>query len=417
MTDYTVIDEKIIDDGLNIKIIKRASSRNWLIQYNAPGVGQRRRSLKTRSKKQATLLAHAFVRRFLAGEYEDPRARTTVAEAGEQYTARLREMGRNAKTLANYQRVLGQLMAHLPRSGATPLDGLTVPVLEGFERALRETGIAVPRPGGKPRKRQVRGLKDKTVRDAMKVVRGLIRFALKRQLLRRDPAAGYELPSSAETKITIFSAAELAGLLADPEPGMADLWRLLAATGLRAHELIWLTREDVLLDAKDRPAGLRIRAKTCPFTGTLWKPKHGLERVVPLTDPTVVRVVERAMTDRASHWLFTNRESRSDGRWTYGPLLIRLHARLKAIDAPQRGLHTFRHTCATRLAADPAMSLANLQKFLGHQRLSTTQMYLHLNASDVTEMLRRVDFGRWLPEQPHDHPHPRGQDNGQKGQQ
>ena len=46
-------------------------------------------------------------------------------------------------------------------------------------------------------------------------------------------------------------------------------------------------------------------------------------------------------------------------------------------------LHDLRHTAAYRLARDPAMPITDMQWILGHQSLSTTQIYVTPTAEDV----------------------------------
>lgn len=46
-------------------------------------------------------------------------------------------------------------------------------------------------------------------------------------------------------------------------------------------------------------------------------------------------------------------------------------------------LHDFRHTCALRLASDPAVALIDVQAHLRHQHLSTTERYLRVHPAEV----------------------------------
>jgi integrase len=48
-------------------------------------------------------------------------------------------------------------------------------------------------------------------------------------------------------------------------------------------------------------------------------------------------------------------------------------------------LHDLRHTAAYRLARDPAVPITDVQWVLGHQSLSTTQLYVTPAAEDVIE--------------------------------
>jgi hypothetical protein len=73
-------------------------------------------------------------------------------------------------------------------------------------------------------------------------------------------------------------------------------------------------------------------------------------------------------------------------------------------------LHSLRHTAAYRLARDPAVPISGVQWILGHQSLSTTQIYVapppasstahaqppnnHADRDSITAFGRRHDSGR-----------------------
>ncbi len=50
--------------------------------------------------------------------------------------------------------------------------------------------------------------------------------------------------------------------------------------------------------------------------------------------------------------------------------------------------HTFRHTCATTMLKNKA-DLNSIRKILGHASLNTTQIYTHLNITDLKEVHKR----------------------------
>ena len=59
-------------------------------------------------------------------------------------------------------------------------------------------------------------------------------------------------------------------------------------------------------------------------------------------------------------------------------------------------LHDFRHTCALRLASDPAMPLIHVQAHLRHKHLTTTEGYLRARPEDVIASVQahqRADHG------------------------
>ncbi|MFF2317959.1 tyrosine-type recombinase/integrase [Arthrobacter sp. NPDC058097] len=52
-------------------------------------------------------------------------------------------------------------------------------------------------------------------------------------------------------------------------------------------------------------------------------------------------------------------------------------------------LHDLRHTCATRLANDPAVPLTDVQAVLRHAHLSTTSRYIHVQTQDMLARVRQ----------------------------
>jgi len=50
--------------------------------------------------------------------------------------------------------------------------------------------------------------------------------------------------------------------------------------------------------------------------------------------------------------------------------------------------HDFRHTCALRLAADPKVSLVDIQTHLRHRHITTTERYLVAHPDEVVKRLQ-----------------------------
>lgn len=75
--------------------------------------------------------------------------------------------------------------------------------------------------------------------------------------------------------------------------------------------------------------------------------------------------------------------SQSGQRIDHQSLYLRLkrlqeRSGLASLESKQIGLHTLRHSIATHLLAG-GMALADIQRFLGHKSLETTQLYTHLS--------------------------------------
>ena len=150
---------------------------------------------------------------------------------------------------------------------------------------------------------------------------------------------------------------------------LAALIELLYGSGLRATELVSLPRSAV---SPDRPF-LIVRGK------------GGRERLVPISDRARAAVAAwRAHVLQDRHWLFPSGKGHLSR--------IRLYQLVKALAAeagiaPDRvSPHVLRHAFATHLLAGGA-DLRALQTMLGHADIATTEIYTHVEASRLVELV------------------------------
>ncbi len=150
---------------------------------------------------------------------------------------------------------------------------------------------------------------------------------------------------------------------------LSALIELLYGSGLRATELVGLPRNAVHPDR--------------PFL--ILKGKGGRERLVPISDRARGAVAAwraHVATDRA--WLFPSGKGHLSR--------IRLYQLVKALAAeagipPDRvSPHVLRHAFATHLLAGGA-DLRALQSMLGHADIATTEIYTHVDASRLVELV------------------------------
>jgi integrase/recombinase XerC len=189
--------------------------------------------------------------------------------------------------------------------------------------------------------------------------------------LIRTPRQGKRLPKA----ITIEQIEKLLAAPDDKEVlGMRDraMLETLYSTGIRVSELVGLEIDDIDL------AGEAIKVKG----------KGKKERVVPLGAHAMAAVrkyIEMLKADgrllsawaegRAVKPLFVNKHG---GRLSSRSVRRKLDKYLKAVGLdPTISPHTLRHSFATHLL-DNGADLRSVQELLGHQSLSTTQVYTHL---------------------------------------
>jgi integrase/recombinase XerD len=154
---------------------------------------------------------------------------------------------------------------------------------------------------------------------------------------------------------------------------------VLYASALRNAELRALKVEDV--DAAEQI--LRIR-----------EGKGGKSRVVPLGDEAMAWLEEYLSVVRPQlcpgpevPWLFLTRFGTRFAHATNLGDIVTAAARAAGLTQPVTP-HTLRHCCATHMLARGA-GLRQLQIFLGHSSLSSTQHYTTVELSALRKVLQR----------------------------
>jgi integrase/recombinase XerD len=119
----------------------------------------------------------------------------------------------------------------------------------------------------------------------------------------------------------------------------------------------------------------------------LMRGKGGRERIVPLSAAARdAAAALRAARDKPAKYLFPGRDPRQ-AMTRQGFALILKQAALAAGIAPGRvSPHVLRHSFATHLLARGA-DLRSLQKLLGHADVSTTQIYTHVLAERLAQLV------------------------------
>ncbi|MBD8734611.1 tyrosine-type recombinase/integrase [Sphingomonas sp. CFBP 13706] len=196
-----------------------------------------------------------------------------------------------------------------------------------------------------------------------------------------DPGKALPRPGTARSLPKILSHADVDRLFAaivervardpmDPvDLRLSALIELLYGSGLRATELVSLPRAAV---HPDRPF-LILRGK------------GGRERLVPISDRARAAVaLWRTHVAADQPWLFPSGKGHLSR--------IRLYQIVKALAAeagvpPDRvSPHVLRHAFATHLLAGGA-DLRALQAMLGHADIATTEIYTHVEASKLIELV------------------------------
>lgn len=225
-----------------------------------------------------------------------------------------------------------------------------------------------------------------TQANRLAAVRKFFSWLLSEQQIAYNPASTLQLPKQPQRLPRgILTKSEARRLIeATPTTKPRDIrdraiLETLYATGIRRAELLALT----IYDADLQTATLRIEHG-----------KGNTKRVVPLTQSAIAALklyLEEARSlfahEAGQVRLFVSTRSG-------GPLDDDDIVRIVAKAAHRAGIrkhitpHTLRHTCATHLLKGRA-DIRQIQKLLGHRRLSSTEVYTRVELTDLHEVIAR----------------------------
>lgn len=232
------------------------------------------------------------------------------------------------------------------------------------------------------------GYSERTVNRHLSAVRGLYRWMVGEERTTTDAAATLASPELSKTLPRTMSDADVGALVetcdASTVEGLRDqaFLELLYATGARISEISCLDVGDLdMAQAQVRLFGKGSKERVVPV---YQRALRAVARYVREARPTLVA---RKRGEGHSTALFVstrgNRMSADALRTCF-----ERHARLAGLDEGVTP-HAMRHTYATELLSGGA-DLRSVQELLGHESLSTTQIYTHLSIDRLKEATRQA---------------------------
>jgi integrase/recombinase XerD len=215
-----------------------------------------------------------------------------------------------------------------------------------------------------------------TVARKLAAIKSFSHFLVREGILAGDPAEDISGPKVGRRLPKTIPVAEFKELLkqASSNPtleGQRDqtMLELLYATGMQVSELVSLNIDDVNLEdgfvccrsKKGKERRIPIQGQAASVLGSY------LEKARPLL-----------LRGRQDDALFLNRRGQRltrQGFW----LNLKSYARKAGLET-EITPHILRHSVASRLLHSGKMNLSELQEFLGHANISTTQIYAHLGS-------------------------------------
>lgn len=225
-------------------------------------------------------------------------------------------------------------------------------------------------------------LSKESVNGRMRNLQKYFGYLLELGTLKKNPASCFIFSSEKERKERIiFTQSEIQELYEKAENLQEKaILHLAYGCGLRAGELVKINKEDLNLQEN-----LVI----------VEKGKNNKRRIIPISDK---------IKDELSEFLFSIEKSRqpsTDNRELFynnknqrmqSNIFIRILKKLlqktefgkqfTKQELQKIGMHTLRHSIATHLLEN-GMKLEQVQYFLGHNQIETTEIYTHINKNQL----------------------------------
>jgi len=220
-----------------------------------------------------------------------------------------------------------------------------------------------------------------TIARKLATLRSFYKFLVKRGRVSSNPVMAVRTPKQ-EKKLPKFLEYDQVRKLLETPPmdnwlGARDraIMETLYSTGMRVSELVALNMDDI--DFLGEVVHIRGKGKK--------------ERITPISSSTL-QVIQ--------HYIeFRNRRAQSNSNFDSKVLFVNKHGRRLSTRSVRRKMdkylkmagldpaispHTLRHSFATHMLNNGA-DLRSVQELLGHQSLSTTQIYTHLTTKKLKE--------------------------------
>ena len=221
------------------------------------------------------------------------------------------------------------------------------------------------------------GLSSKSLQRELSAMRSFYVFLMQKGLVENNPAQYVKAPKQARKlpktlDVDQVSALLDAGASSAIEVRDVAMFELFYSSGLRLNELSSLNLED--LDLADKQL-------------TVINGKGGKSRLLPIGNKAIEVLQQwlkvRPSVEAADNAVFTSMKGKRIGNRNI-QLRLRQWCLKKGIPEPVHP-HMLRHSFATHML-ESSQYLRGVQELLGHENISTTQIYTHLDFQHLAEV-------------------------------
>ena len=223
-----------------------------------------------------------------------------------------------------------------------------------------------------------KALKQKSIYDHMRNLQQYLGYLLEIETIKSNPASHLKFTNGTEkVERFIFTQNQIQELYKVANLEERTILNIAYGCGLRVQEISDLNKEDIRLTEN---------------IIIVQKGKNSKRRLVPISQKISDEIKEYLESlEQKTNTIFTNNKARRMQEWGFNARLKQLilktefGQKLTTEELNKIGIHSLRHSIATHLLEN-GMKLEQVQKFLGHSHIESTEIYTHITNEQLKNM-------------------------------
>ena len=228
----------------------------------------------------------------------------------------------------------------------------------------------------KKSQRTGKALKQKSIYDHMRNLQQYLGYLLEIETIKSNPASHLKFTNGTEkVERFIFSQNQIQALYQVANLEEKAILNIGYGCGLRVQEMSDLNKEDIRFSEN-----LVI----------VQKGKNSKRRLVPISDKIKTELEEFIFSnEKKTNEIFVHSKGQRMQTGTLNKrlknLIYKAKLNLNETELNTIGIHNLRHSIATHLLQN-GMKLEQVQKFLGHSHIESTEIYTHITQNQINSL-------------------------------
>ena len=228
----------------------------------------------------------------------------------------------------------------------------------------------------KKSQRTGKALKQKSIYDHMRNLQQYLGYLLEIETIKSNPASHLKFTAVSENVARfIFSQDQIQALYQVANLEEKAILNIGYGCGLRVQEMSDLNKEDIRFSEN-----LVI----------VQKGKNSKRRLVPISDKIKTELEEFIFSnEKKTNEIFVHSKGQRMQTGTLNKrlknLIYKAKLNLNETELNSIGIHNLRHSIATHLLQN-GMKLEQVQKFLGHSHIESTEIYTHITQNQINNL-------------------------------